>query len=101
MIRDSGFVLVDNPQPHVALVTLNRPERMNSMAFDVMMPLKEVLTELSYDNSVRVVVLTGAGRGFSSGADHKSAGRGTSAPNARTSLGSNVDPFRSTVTTSA
>jgi enoyl-CoA hydratase/carnithine racemase len=55
-------------------VTLNRPERMNSMAFDVMVPLKEVLGELSYDNSVRAVVLTGAGRGFSSGADHKSAG---------------------------
>src|SRR6185312_6133323 len=33
-----------------------------------------VLEELTYDNSVRAVVLTGAGRGFSSGADHKSAG---------------------------
>lgn len=68
------FVLVDRPRPDVALVTLNRPERMNSMAFDVMVPLKAVLEELRYDNSVRVVVLTGAGRGFSSGADHKSAG---------------------------
>ncbi len=44
------------------------------MAFDVMVPLKAVLDELTHDNSVRVVVLTGAGRGFSSGADHKSAG---------------------------
>src|ERR1700755_1360772 len=68
------MVLVDRPRPHVALVTLNRPERMNSMAFDVMVPLKAVLEELTYDNSVRAVVLTGAGRGFSSGADHKSAG---------------------------
>jgi len=68
------FVLVDRPRPGVALVTLNRPERMNSMAFDVMVPLKAVLDELTHDNSVRVVVLTGAGRGFSSGADHKSAG---------------------------
>jgi enoyl-CoA hydratase len=74
VIRDSGFVLVEKPQAGVALVTLNRPERMNSMAFDVMVPLREVLGELNYDNSVRVVVLTGAGRGFSSGADHKSAG---------------------------
>src|SRR6201996_5442200 len=47
---------------------------MNSMAFDVMVPLKKVLDELTYDNSARVIVLTGAGRGFSSGADHKSAG---------------------------
>ena len=69
-----SLVLLEHPRPHVALITLNRPERMNSMAFDVMVPLKEVLEDVTYDNSVRVVVLTGAGRGFSSGADHKSAG---------------------------
>ena len=56
------FILVDRPQPQVAVVTLNRPERMNSMAFDVMIPLKAALDELTYDNDVRVVVLTGAGR---------------------------------------
>ncbi|ORV87452.1 enoyl-CoA hydratase [Mycolicibacterium iranicum] len=70
----TGFVLVERPRPHVALVTLNRPERMNSMAFDVMVPLKAALDELTCDNDVRVVILTGAGAGFSSGADHKSAG---------------------------
>ncbi|HTZ15222.1 MAG TPA: enoyl-CoA hydratase [Mycobacterium sp.] len=69
-----NLVLVEHPRPQVALITLNRPERMNSMAFDVMVPLKTALEEVTYDNSVRVVVLTGAGRGFSSGADHKSAG---------------------------
>ncbi|QVI26075.1 enoyl-CoA hydratase [Mycolicibacterium neoaurum] len=70
----SEFVKVSHPAPGVALVTLNRPERMNSMAFDVMVPLRAVLGDLHHDNSVRVIVLTGAGRGFSSGADHKSAG---------------------------
>ncbi len=69
-----SLVLVEYPRPQVALITLNRPERMNSMAFDVMVPLKAALEKVTYDNSVRVVVLTGAGRGFSSGADHKSAG---------------------------
>jgi enoyl-CoA hydratase len=69
-----SLVLVEHPRPQVALITLNRPERMNSMAFDVMVPLKEALESITYDNSVRVVVLTGAGKGFSSGADHKSAG---------------------------
>jgi enoyl-CoA hydratase len=68
------LVLVDRSRPHVAVVTMNRPERMNSMAFDAMLPLRAALTELNDDNSVRAVVLTGAGRGFSSGADHKSAG---------------------------
>ena len=68
------LVLVDRPEAHVALVTLNRPGRMNSMAFDVMLPLKQALDDLNHDNDVRVVVLTGAGRGFCSGADHESAG---------------------------
>src|SRR3974390_1425417 len=68
------FVLIDRPRPGVALVTMNRPERMNAMAFDVMIPLREALEALSHDNSVRVVVLTGAGHGFCSGADLEDAG---------------------------
>ena len=36
-----SFVEVTTPQPHVALVTLNRPERMNAMAFDVMIPFRD------------------------------------------------------------
>ena len=72
--QPAPFILVDRPRPNVALVTLNRPERMNSMAFDVMVPFRTALDELTSDNSVRAIVLTGAGRGFSSGADHKSAG---------------------------
>jgi enoyl-CoA hydratase len=69
------FVLVERPRPHVCLVTLNRPERMNAMAFDVMIPLREALEQISVDNDVRVVVLTGAGTGFCAGADLVSAGR--------------------------
>src|SRR3954451_15639701 len=69
-----AFVLVDKPRPHVALVTMNRPERMNAMAFDVMIPLREALDTISHDNDVRVVVLTGAGTGFSSGADLEDSG---------------------------
>src|SRR3989442_3052409 len=69
-----SFVLIDRPRPHVALVTLNRPERMNAMAFDVMIPLRQALEELSADNDTRVVVLTGAGHGFCSGADLEDSG---------------------------
>jgi enoyl-CoA hydratase len=58
----------------VALVTLNRPERMNAMAFDVMIPLRRALEEVSLDNAVRVVILTGAGHGFCSGADLEDSG---------------------------
>ncbi len=69
-----SFVLIDQPRPHVSLVTLNRPDRMNAMAFDVMIPLREALETLSHDNDVRVVVLTGAGHGFCSGADLEDSG---------------------------
>ncbi len=69
-----SFVLVDKPKPHVTVITLNRPERMNAMAFDVMLPFKECLDEVAHDNETRAVVLTGAGEGFCSGADQKTSG---------------------------
>jgi enoyl-CoA hydratase len=68
------FVLIDKPRPHVTLITLNRPNRMNAMAFDVMIPLRQAIEEVSLDNDTRVVVLTGAGHGFCSGADLEDAG---------------------------
>jgi enoyl-CoA hydratase len=70
-----SFVRVEKPRPHVTLVTLDRPERMNAMAFDVMIPFREALEEISHDNDTRVVVVTGAGRGFCSGADLTDSGR--------------------------
>ena len=67
-------VLVEKPLPHVSCITLNRPERMNAMAFDVMVPFKEALEEVSFDNDTRVVIITGAGEGFCSGADLEDSG---------------------------
>jgi enoyl-CoA hydratase len=69
------FVRVERPRPGVALVTLDRPDRMNAMAFDVMLPLRETLEQVSSDNDVRVVVLTGEGKAFCSGADLEDPGR--------------------------
>jgi enoyl-CoA hydratase len=69
------FLLVAKPRPHVTLVTLNRPERMNAMSFDVMIPFRQALEEISRDNDTRVVVVTGAGAGFCSGADLVDSGR--------------------------
>ena len=69
-----SFVTVEKPRPYVTQITLNRPERMNAMAFDVMVPFKEALEEVSFDNETRVVIVTGAGEGFCSGADLEDPG---------------------------
>jgi len=69
-----SFTEISRSHPGVAVVTLNRPERMNAMAFDVMIPFRDALREIGSDNGVRVVVITGAGRGFCSGADHENPG---------------------------
>ena len=69
-----SYVAIDKPRDGVTLITLNRPERMNAMAFDVMIPFREALSAVGDDNDTRVVVVTGAGHGFCSGADHEDAG---------------------------
>ncbi len=60
---------LQRPHPEITLLTLNRPEKLNALSFDVVEELHGALDELAADNSSRVVVLTGAGRGFCSGLD--------------------------------
>jgi 2-(1,2-epoxy-1,2-dihydrophenyl)acetyl-CoA isomerase len=63
-------VLLVEKSDGVATVTLNRPDRMNSLTTAMLSELAVVLPELANDPAVRVVVLTGAGeRAFSAGAD--------------------------------
>jgi enoyl-CoA hydratase/carnithine racemase len=57
------------PRPDVAVITLNRPEKLNALNYGLVEELHHALEELNADNECRVVVLTGAGRGFCSGLD--------------------------------
>ncbi|MEE9249073.1 MAG: enoyl-CoA hydratase/isomerase family protein [Dehalococcoidia bacterium] len=52
-----------------ATLTLNRPDRLNAMTSHMGKEISEVLTQLNEDPSTRVLTITGAGRGFCSGAD--------------------------------
>src|SRR6185503_1426491 len=53
----------------IAVITLNRPDRLNSLTFEVYRELIETFAWLRGRNEVRVVVVTGSGRGFCSGGD--------------------------------
>ncbi|MEV6877884.1 enoyl-CoA hydratase family protein [Amycolatopsis sp. NPDC051128] len=53
----------------VATVTLDRPEKLNALTFDVYADLRDLIIELPQHEDVRVLVITGRGRGFCSGGD--------------------------------
>ena len=53
----------------IATITLNRPERLNALTFEVYRELTDTLAALKDEAKVRVVVITGAGRAFCSGGD--------------------------------
>jgi enoyl-CoA hydratase len=68
------LVVVTTPRPHVGLITLNKPDRLNSMSFGLVGALYEALEQVGADNDCWVAVLTGAGRGFCSGLDLEDMG---------------------------
>ncbi len=61
--------LYEQDESGVATVTLNRPERLNALTFEVYRELTDLFAALRNDTGVRVVVITGAGRAFCSGGD--------------------------------
>jgi enoyl-CoA hydratase len=62
-------ILVDRSRAGIALLTLNRPERLNAMSYGLVRGLYDTFDELAEDRSCRVIVMTGAGRGFCAGLD--------------------------------
>jgi enoyl-CoA hydratase/carnithine racemase len=62
-------LLVERPRDGVVLVTLNRPDRMNAITFQMFDELHALCGELLKDQSARVVIVTGRGRGFCAGLD--------------------------------
>jgi len=53
----------------IGLITLNRPDRLNSLTFDVYRELTEAMAALDRRDNIRAVIITGRGRGFCSGGD--------------------------------
>ena len=61
--------LYEQDEQGIATITLNRPERLNALTFEVYRELTDTFAALRDDRDVRVVVITGAGRAFCSGGD--------------------------------
>ncbi len=90
--RDTGL-------PGLVTITLNRPEKLNAINFRMHAELQQVCRELADDAESRVVILTGAGRAFSAGAD---LGGSASGPNrSPLAAGSERSPLRERIRSSA
>lgn len=61
--------LYEQDEQGIATITLNRPERLNALTFEVYRELTDTFAALRDERDVRVVVITGAGRAFCSGGD--------------------------------
>ena len=68
-MKQPNSFLYEQDEHGIATITLNRPERLNALTFEVYRELTDMFADLRDESSVRVVVLTGAGRAFCSGGD--------------------------------
>ena len=69
-----NLLMIEKVRPHVTVLRLNRPHRLNAMSFELMTALYDALRQVGADNNAWVVVLTGEGRGFCSGLDLEDPG---------------------------
>ena len=68
-MNPTSFQYALDPATGVATITLNRPERMNALTFEVYDELRTTFRSLDREPGVRAIVITGAGRAFCTGGD--------------------------------
>ena len=68
-MQSTSFLYAHDAATGVATITLNRPERLNALTFEVYDELRHAFRTLGFDPGVRAIVITGAGRAFCSGGD--------------------------------
>lgn len=72
---DDADVLLDRPESGIAVITLNRPARLNALTRGMVAQFNATLDHVGADESCRAVIITGAGRGFCSGQDLEASNR--------------------------
>ena len=73
-LEDSVPDLIETVDNGIAILTLNRPERLNALSMDIRIGLLDALERHGNDNAIGCIIITGAGRGFCAGGDVKSMG---------------------------
>jgi len=68
-VTPSSFLFDSDPAIGVAIITLNRPERLNALTFEIYDELRRTFRRIDDDRQVRSVVVTGTGKAFCSGGD--------------------------------
>ncbi len=68
-IQPTSFLYEHDADTSVATITLNRPDRLNALTFEVYEELQSTFRALNVEPGVRCIVITGAGRGFCTGGD--------------------------------
>ncbi len=71
-IRPETFAYHHDVETGVATITLNRPERLNALTFEIYAELRDTFRQLDVEPCVRAIVITGEGRAFCSGGDVQS-----------------------------
>ena len=69
--RELRFLTVEQPDDGIAVVTLDRPDRLNALSWPMVDEFLGTMSALGEDDALRAIVLTGAGRGFCAGLDIK------------------------------
>ncbi len=69
MLNPDSFAFEHDSETSVATITLNRPDRLNALTFQVYAELRDTFEALDTEPGVRAVVITGSGRAFCSGGD--------------------------------
>src|SRR5215472_2010378 len=72
----AGPVILESRHGGIATLVMNRPDRLNALNNELGVGLNDALNRIAEDDSVRVVVLTGAGRAFCAGGDLAAIGKG-------------------------
>ena len=70
----NSLVEVTAPEPHIKVVRINRPDRLNAISFELVTELHDTFDSIAADVDCKVVIFTGAGRAFCAGLDLKDFG---------------------------